>query len=160
MPTADARRACLDRPTGSRLRSSGTVMTSRTFSVACALLCSIGFGRQLRHAWVVHQRPQVLRADARYAPLAAALPPSGRLAFVSDLPRDSDGYQKRFYGALYALSPRVLVPEDHELRFAVVDAAAREFLDAIVARGNVRVVASSAAGPVLLERLKPLPDRP
>jgi len=61
------------------------------------------------------------RIDPRYAQLAAVLPPTGRLGYVSDEPLDTGRGGRLYFDALYALAPRVLSPDAHGHRLVVAN---------------------------------------
>jgi hypothetical protein len=90
-----------------------------------------------------------VRIDYRFAGLAQALLPGEKAGFVTDVPSDQAG--RRYYDALFALSPHILVlgPDAQRVVADVQDPAQ---IDRICAAWHLHVVARASPGVALLER--------
>jgi hypothetical protein len=93
------------------------------------------------------------RIDPRYAQLAAALPREEIFGYLSDGPLGEEKLGRRYFDALYALAPRVLVPDDPEARFFIADATDAQALARLEReRGLSEVMVFGATA--LLERAR------
>jgi hypothetical protein len=123
-------------------------MRERLFLLGCLAVCLAGLLRDVSvHFWKEGFPRPAPRVDERYRAVAPLAPE--RLGFVSDLPVGSEAGGRRYFEALYALSPRVIVPGGAE-RAVLLDAPA-PFADAFCAAHGLRVLAREG-GVTLAER--------
>ena len=89
------------------------------------------------------------RIEDRFGGIADRMPERERAGFITDAAEPAAG--RRYFDALYALAPRPIVQGEAQ-RFIVVDLEDPGGLQAILARGNLHVIAQGAPGVVLAER--------
>jgi hypothetical protein len=90
-----------------------------------------------------------VRIDDRFAGLAAALGPAEKAGFVTDVPAELAA--RRYYDALYALAPRILLAGP-DARRVVADVQDPAQIERICAAWRLHVVARASPGVALLER--------
>lgn len=91
--------------------------------------------------------------DARYAALAAALPPGGLVGWVSDRPAGENRWSRLYTQCQYALVPRLLV-FDARPELVVADLADPARLGEVAGRNGLEVVRVFEGGVALCRRAR------
>ena len=110
---------------------------------------------RIGYAQVVHPPADLEthgRIDARYAGLAALLPVDRPVAWLSENGLETLEGQRRFGEASYALSPRILLPDDGSAALVLIDLASPEKLAELARRENLQLLRTVPGGASLLSR--------
>jgi hypothetical protein len=143
-----------------------TGLPLRTVALAVAVLAWIGLAREAwfhfvsEPVWTLPSVTREPRPEERYGPVRAALPPAGRVGYLSDLPvatsptaRAADDYGTWLYQqAQYALAPVVLVHGESRTDVVLANVKDPEHVDALAHTYGLRVVERFQGGAVALLR--------
>jgi len=133
---------------------------------AVAVLAWIGLAREAwfyfvsEPVWTLPSAIREPRQEERYRAVRAALPPAGRVGYLSDLPvatspaaRVADDYGTWLYQqAQYALAPVVLVHGESGTDVVLANVRQPEHVDALAHAHGLRVVERFHGGAVALLR--------
>jgi hypothetical protein len=123
---------------------------SRAWLAICAF--AVAAPGVLRDVSVVYWKQGKLttsRLDDRFSGIAERMPAAERAGFITDAAGEASG--RRYFDALYALAPRPIL-QGQGPRRVVIDLEDPAHLDAILAAGNLRLIAQGAPGVALAER--------
>jgi hypothetical protein len=143
-----------------------TGLPLRTVALGVAVLAWIGLAREAwfhfvsEPVWTLPSATREPRPEERYGPVRAALPPAGRVGYLSDLPvaaspaaRAGDDYGTWLYQqAQYALAPVVLVLGESRTDVVLANVKHPEHVDALAHAYGLRVVVRFQGGAVALLR--------
>jgi len=141
-------------------------MSLRRAAAAVALLAAVGISRQAFQHLVAEpiqklpQRMREPRAEMRYLAVRAALPPAGRVGYLTDLPVTTapDRPQPDELGtwlyeqAQYALAPLVLVVGETRTEAVLANVVDPAQIDALAAAQGLRVAERFEGGRVAVLR--------
>ena len=121
---------------------------SDTLVALLALAAAVpGLGRDLSVFFWKAGELRTTRSEDRFAGLT--LPSGGQVGFVTDVPGAEA--TRRYYEALYAFTPAVLLPGPDAL-IVLADVRDPSSIERICAQWKLRVVARGTPGVALLER--------
>jgi hypothetical protein len=138
----------------------------RVVAPAVAVLALVGIAREAwfhfvsEPAWTLPAKVRAPRPEERYRAVRAALPPAGRVGYLSDLPvatrpaeRPEYDYGTWLYQqAQYALAPIVLVYGESRTETVLANVLDPAGIDALARAHGLRVVARFHGGAVAVLR--------